>query len=154
MQGPVPKIAGGPPPSPPGPHHHPMHGPDERVVIASWAGPVPGPQTLDAAKQAMADRLVESLAPFLIVATETVFFGYGWFYGIESGYTPCDSNRTLCLAPDGWFPEFGKKLGPPKGPATQSGLNGTIWRREFAGASVFVDLRNRSASSIVWKGGE
>ena len=66
-------------------------------------------------------------------------------------YTPCDGNRTLCLAPGGWYPEFGRRLGPPKGAATQSGVNGTVWRREFQGASVFVDLRNRSACSIVWK---
>eukprot|EP00935_MAST-01C_sp_MAST-1C-sp1_P001129 g1129.t1 len=154
MHGTPPKLAPTPAPHPgpgPGPGPHP-HGPDERITIASWAGPVRGPQTLEAAKQAMADRLVESLAPFLIVVTETVFFGYGWFYGIESGYTPCDgANRTQCLAPDGWFPEYSKRLGAPKGAATQSGPDGMVWRREFAGASVFVDLRNRSACSVVWK---
>ena len=43
----------------------------------------------------MAERLVESLAPFLIVVSETAFFGYGWFYGIESGYTPRGGERTV-----------------------------------------------------------
>jgi hypothetical protein len=70
---------------------------------------------------------------------------------IESGYAPCDDNRTLCLAPDGWHPAFSKHLGPPHGPAIQSGVNGTVWTREFDGASVYVDLKNRSASRITWK---
>lgn len=70
---------------------------------------------------------------------------------IESGYAPCDDNRTLCLAPDDWHPAFSKHLGPPHGPAVQSGINGTVWTREFDGASVYVDLKNRSASQITWK---
>lgn len=41
-------------------------------------------------KKASGDMLVESLAPFLIMAEETSFFGYGWFYDIETGYAPCD----------------------------------------------------------------
>ena len=70
---------------------------------------------------------------------------------IESGYAPCDDNRTLCLAPDGWHPAFSKHLGQPHGPAIQSGVNGTMWTREFEGASVYIDLTNRSASRITWK---
>ena len=66
---------------------------------------------------------------------------------MESGYAPCDDNRTLCLAPDGWYPEFSKPLGPPKGPAIESG---DVWTREFAHASVFINISNRSASRIDW----
>ena len=43
------------------------------------------PATADACRAASAARLVESLAPFLIVASERVFFGYGWFYNLEDG---------------------------------------------------------------------
>ena len=62
------------------------------VISAGWFGPVKAPwqvmqapefTTLDvvnAMKQASADMLVQSLAPFLIIAEETSFFGYGWFY--------------------------------------------------------------------------
>lgn len=53
--------------------------------VAAWAGPVPVPMSADDCRAAAAARLVESLAPFLIVATERVFFGYGWFYNMEDG---------------------------------------------------------------------
>jgi hypothetical protein len=130
------------------------------ITTFGWWGPVKAPaqwmkapeyapiDVVNATKQASADLLVQSLAPFLIVAEETSFFGYGWFYDMESGYAPCDDNRTLCLAPDGWYPEYSKPLGPPKGPAVESG---DVWTRDFAHASVFVDLRNRSLSRIDWK---
>ena len=109
-------------------HPSPPHGGQSGSVLSfGWWGPKPAPwqwmqapeykpvDVVNAMKQASADMLVQSLAPFLILAEETSFFGYGWFYDIESGYAPCDDNRTLCLAPDGWYPEYSKPLGPPKG---------------------------------------
>jgi hypothetical protein len=53
--------------------------------VAAWAGPTPVPKEADACRAASAEKLVESLAPFLIVASERVFFGYGWFYNMEDG---------------------------------------------------------------------
>ena len=115
-------------------------------VSASWAGPVKLPTTADAIRKAASDRLVESLAPFLIVANERVFFSYAWFYSVEDGYIPCKAG-VECGMPSEWYPEFTQPLGPPKGAALQ---NGTIWTREFEHASVYVDLRDRSASRITW----
>ena len=43
--------------------------------VAAWAGDVPVPEDPNACRAVAAQRLVESLAPFLIVATERVFFG-------------------------------------------------------------------------------
>ena len=43
--------------------------------VAAWAGDVPVPEDPNACRAVAARRLVESLAPFLIVATERVFFG-------------------------------------------------------------------------------
>eukprot|EP01047_Picozoa_sp_COSAG01_P053871 COSAG01_NODE_5820_length_4014_cov_1.656450_4_plen_486_part_00 len=102
------------------------------IRIPMWAGPDPGPRTLNEAKLAMSNRLVESLAPFLIVAAPTVFFGYGWWYAAESGYTPCDDEPSSCLAPNGFFPEYSRYLGPPK--AALATQRGTVWTREFEGA--------------------
>ena len=51
--------------------------------------------------------------------------------------------------PNEWFPEYSKPLGPPDGPAKTDGTR-TVWTRRFAHASVYVDLTNRTASSIVW----
>lgn len=58
-----------------------------------------------------------SLAPFLIVATERVFFGYGWFYNLEDGYIPCPK-EIECGMPTEWFPEYSKPLGEPLAAAT------------------------------------
>lgn len=55
--------------------------------VAAWAGDTPVPEDPNACRAASADRLVQSLAPFLIVATERVFFGYD---------TPQTSQPTTC----------------------------------------------------------
>ena len=46
--------------------------------INSWAGPVPSPDTIAGAQAQSAERLVEVLAPFLILATERTFLSYGY----------------------------------------------------------------------------
>ena len=112
------------------------------------AGPTHVPESAEACRQAAADRLVQSLAPFLIVAAENVFFGYGWFYNLEDGYIPCKPS-VQCGMPSQWFREYSRPLGVPRG-AAQTDVTRTIWTREFAHASVFVDLSNRSASRINW----
>lgn len=127
----------------------PINGSDERMAIPSWAGPVPRPTTLTRIKSATAARLVESLAPFLIVVNPTVFFSYAWFYDLNSGYYDCGRFDALsCTAPDGWFPEFARPLGSPKAEAT---VDGTVWTRSFEHADVYVDLRDRGASKITWR---
>lgn len=115
---------------------------------AAWAGPIPLPESADAVRAVTATRLVESLAPFLIVASERVFFSYGWFYNMEDGYIPCKAG-VECGMPASWFPEYGRPLGPPNGPAT-SDSSKTVFVRDFKYASIHVDLRNRSASRIDW----
>jgi hypothetical protein len=57
--------------------------------VAAWSGPILVPKSADGCRAAAATKLVESLAPFLIVVTERVFFGYGWFYNLEDG-EQCD----------------------------------------------------------------
>eukprot|EP01052_Picozoa_sp_SAG31_P010116 SAG31_NODE_545_length_14238_cov_15.518849_3_plen_480_part_00 len=116
--------------------------------VAAWAGPEPVPTDAAACRAVAADKLVQSLAPFLIVVTERVFFGYGWFYNLEDGYLPCPA-EIECGMPHEWFPEYSKPLGPPKGPATPDAEK-NVWTRSFAHADVSVDLRDRSLSKIVW----
>ena len=120
--------------------------PGNSFLIASWKGPVPVPATAAGCRVAAAERLVESLAPFLIVANERVFLSYAWFYSIQDGYIPCKAG-VECGMPSEWYPEFTRPLGPPKAAAARQG---TVWTREFEHASVYVDLANRSASRITW----
>lgn len=74
------------------------------------------------------------LACFLIGAEKHCYFCYSWGWLPEHG--ALDS-----------FSEFEKPLGPPQGPALQEGW---IFRREFAHASVFVDVERR-VGKITWK---
>ena len=114
--------------------------------VLEWATAEKIPQTADATRAAVQEWLVQSLAPFLIVAEPNVFFSYAWFYNMEDGYIPCPEGIE-CGMPNTWFPEFSKPLGPPDGAAKQ---NGTVWTRAFQYAKVHVDLANRSACSIDW----
>jgi hypothetical protein len=137
----------------PGPATVPFNavGPAGNVFhTASWAGATPSPTDPDSARAATQARLVQSLAPFLIVANEHVFFSYAWFYNIEDGYIPCPvSTGVECGMPHAWFPEFSKPLGAPSGPA-ETDAERNVWTRTFAHATVSVDLRNRTLSHIEW----
>ena len=114
--------------------------------VPTWYGDTPVPKDPAAVRQSAADLLVQSLAPFLIVANERVFFSYGWFWNIEDGYIPCPENIE-CGMPSTWYKEFSQPLGNPKGAAVR---NGTIWTRQFEHASVYVDLADRTKSRIDW----
>jgi hypothetical protein len=68
------------------------------------------------------------------------------FYNMEDGYIPCRP-PIECGMPGKWFAEFERPLGPPEGPATNTGF---VWRRAFEHASVYVDLEDREACNITW----
>lgn len=117
-----------------------------QFLAVQWAGPKQLPNTSEGVRQAAADALVQTLAPFLIVANEHVFLQYAWFYEVQDGNIPCPAGIE-CGMPSAWYPEFSKPLGPPKGPAVNDGY---VWTREFEHASVYVDARSRYASNITW----
>ena len=120
--------------------------PGNSFIVSSWAGKVQVPNTTDGCREAMAERIDEVIAPFLIVANERVWFSFAWFYTIADGYIPCKAG-VECGMPSEWYPEFTRPLGPPKAAATRQG---TVWTREFEHASVYVDLADRSASKVTW----
>ncbi|MBL9210527.1 MAG: hypothetical protein JNL92_08650 [Opitutaceae bacterium] len=80
------------------------------------------------------ERLTFPLACFLVAAQPGSHFCYSW------GYT--DTHGMLER-----YPEFERPLGPPKAAASWQGLVAT---REFAHASVWVDLASRQAR-IDWR---
>ena len=89
----------------PGPANQPFlrrgYGKDQGIVehngfeITQWVGPS-GPISNDSnvVRDDVARVLVQTLAPFLIVAEPSVFFSYAWFYNLEDGYIPCPGNVT------------------------------------------------------------
>lgn len=79
------------------------------------------------------NKITYPLACYLIGAQENSYFCYGWGYDIADGQL-ID------------YPEYGKKLGAPKGDAVRKGW---VFRREFAHAKVMVDLEKREGT-IQW----
>ena len=80
------------------------------------------------------ERLIFPLACFLVAAESNCYFCYTW------GYRETDGTFD-------WYPEFDKPLGPPQGEAKRTGW---IYQRDFAHASVFVNLETQTAR-IDWK---
>jgi hypothetical protein len=80
------------------------------------------------------ERLAFPLACFLAAAEPRCYFCYTW------GYRENDGTFD-------WYPEFDKPLGPPRGEAKREGWT---YRRDFAHASVFVDLEAQTGR-IDWK---
>lgn len=80
------------------------------------------------------ERITFPLACFLAGAGPNCYFCYTW--GWLGKYGTFD-----------WYPEFDKPLGPPEGEAKRDGWT---YQREFAHASVFVDLEEKSAK-IDWR---
>jgi len=80
------------------------------------------------------ERLTFPLACFLVAAEANCYFCYTWGYSEEHGTFD-------------WHPEFDKPLGPPLGDAKRTDW---AYQREFAHASVFVDLETQAAR-IDWK---
>lgn len=124
-------------------------------------------------RAASARGLEWSLAAYLLAASPYTYFCTGWWYDIEN-FVPClpghgdgdgDSNGDgggdgdggvdLCQSstPDDWYPALAKATGAPLGPPKRvaGAGSGHVWTREFASASVRVDLGDQSAASITWK---
>lgn len=83
-------------------------------------------------------RLDYCLALFLVCAEK-----YSYFLP-HDGYDVNKNGSSVWLKR---FPEYDKRLGPPKGPAIQDVYKYT---REFESASVFLDIENQKAK-ITWK---
>lgn len=125
------------------------------IQVKSWPGPLTHPRTwvndsqptTDAGLRAMmAAELNISLASFLLIAEETTWFGYSWFWAM-SDYIPFGLNHTC---PDNFYPALSCPLGPPLGPPALVGPGAYEYERQFQSATVKVNLANRTASGVVW----
>lgn len=92
-----------------------------------------------------------NLASFLLVAAENTWFTQAVWYELHQGFVNCPDAPSTCASPPGWYPELGKPLGAPLGPRKQ--LAQYKWRRDFANATVIVDLNDPLASSIAFHDG-
>ena len=88
----------------------------------------------DAAKrQAFArEKITFPLACYLIGAQRHAYFCYGWGYNAEDGQLV-------------EYPEYRRRLGPPKGNASRTAQS-WVFSREFEHAAVRVDLEKREAN--------
>jgi len=109
------------------------------VLIKGWPGfsyrePEMMKKPHDELARLAKQRITFPLACFLVAAQPHSYFCYTWGYREKLGTFQ-------------WYPEFDKPLGPPRGDTTRTGWT---YQRDFAHASVFVDLENRTAR-IDWK---
>ena len=128
------------------------------LQIKGWVGPVikqqghyppylQTPSTPVQQQQVAGERFNSELALFLLVAEEHMYWIYSWFWGFDS-YVPGQSDSQV---PRGFFPQARCQLGPPSAPPKRV-ANTWTYKREFEFASVFVDLNNRTASRVDFKG--
>merc|ERR1711988_1621756 len=122
------------------------------VQVKGWVGPVikqqgqypPSihtPSTPAEQATVAGERFNSELALFLLVAEDHMYWMYSWFWGFDS-WVPGQPDSQI---PPGFFPQAKCELGPPVGPPAR--VPGTwTYTREFAHASVLVDLNNRTAS--------
>lgn len=91
------------------------------------------PSTYQERVRAAREQIGFPLAAFLAAAETNCRFGYSWGYRAQDGWLE-------------WYPEYSRRLGPPRGPAQRSGL---FYRREFRHAVIEVDLGGQRAR-IEW----
>ena len=129
------------------------------LQVKGWVGPVikqeghypPQMHTPMAGaerQQVAIARFNSELALFLLVAENTMYWMYSWFWGIDI-WVPGQSDSQG--PPAGGYPQakcrLGAPIGPPKGPSAA-----LTYTREYEHATVFVDLKNRSAGRVDFKG--
>jgi dienelactone hydrolase len=85
------------------------------------------------------EKITFPLACYLIGAQRHSYFCYGWGYNVADGQLV-------------EYPEYRRRLGPPKGNASRAGQS-WVFTREYEHASVRVDLKKREAR-IAWKSGD
>jgi hypothetical protein len=130
------------------------------LFIKGWVGPVikqqgqyppniPTPKTPEEKAVVAGERFNSELAFFLLVAEDHMYWFYSWFWGFDD-WVPGLPDSTF---PKEFFPQTKCALGAPAGPPTKSSAPGTwIYTREYEHASVYVDLDNRTASKVIFKG--
>jgi hypothetical protein len=85
----------------------------------------------------------------LLVAEDHMYWMYSWFWGFDSWVAGQPDSQG---PPAGGYPQAKCKLGAPLGPPSKK-TNRNTYTREFEHASVFVDLNNRTACRVNFKGG-
>ena len=140
------------------------NGSNKLVFVQTWPGlyagvqsysPVdnggePTPKTIAEWRNALRSHFAFAQAAlFLSVAEPNAFWFYGaTWYESHTGYIDCPEDRTTCPTPPEWYPDLQKPLGPPLGPRVE--VSPYVWRREFAHASVLLDLNMPNRSSTTY----
>jgi hypothetical protein len=145
-----------------------LDGGTKQVFCSFWAGPYTGfgshggpqyakgvqpfPANATTAEQnigwkkALTKYLPFNLAAFLTVAQPNTWFTQAVWYADFQGFYPCPDAPTTCQMPDDFYASYLKKpLGAPAGPRKKVGEY--KWTREFAHATVTLDLNGDFASA-------
>lgn len=113
------------------------------------AGGEPSPQNNDEWRDALREHFGFAHALYLTIAAPNVFWFYGgYWYPSTTGIIACPTDLSSCPAPPEWYPPLNKPLGAPVGPRVE--ISPYVWKREFAHATVLLDLNRPNASSVTF----
>lgn len=127
------------------------------VQVKGWPGPLiaqkdmypptlPQPTTPADFQKIAGERFNSELAFYLLIAEETRFWCYSWFWS-GADYVPKIAGSSV---PDEFYPEASCQLGAPLG--SMKKVDETTYTREYEHASVLVDLKNRTNSKVAFTG--
>ena len=134
---------------------------NKTVVVAFWPGLYSGPSTPDGYfpwpnntqpnttagwRAALVAKHTFAYAAFLTMAAPSVWMQYlGFYNAITQGGIACPDVPESCAAPNPWYPDLYRPLGPPTSAAVRTG---NVWTRQFAHATSVLNLDNPDASQI------
>ena len=99
--------------------------------------------------QKLANGLLQfPLAVYLCaLVREYVYFSFGYWYDVHSGYYPCPDN--YCAAPSQWFNQFASYLGEPTSEPKWT-HDGLVCQRQFENVNVTVNISDVWSANIIW----
>jgi len=139
------QLRGWPGPVVAGPKHYPIVNGHDTTPVGNAA-----------IRAATAKYLNAALAMYLLLAEDSTWFEYGWFWRMGDQIPFPDYDRGGVhynyTVPSAFYPEWECPLGAPLGPPAQPDAKAkpTVWARKFPSAEVIVDLASRNGTFVKW----
>ena len=117
-----------------------------------WGGPnCTTAQKNEGWKSELVKWLPFNLASFLSVAGPNTWFTQAVWYADDQGFFPCPDAPNTCMVDSSFYSDYlTTPLGPPLGPRKVDASNAHKWTREFAHATVTLDLTKPLSSGIAF----
>ena len=117
-----------------------------------WGGPnCTAAQKNEGWKSELVKWLPFNLASFLSVAGPNTWFTQAVWYADNQGFFPCPDAPGTCMVDSSFYSDYlARPLGAPLGPRNVDASNKFKWTREFAHATVTLDLTEPLSSGVAF----